>query len=239
MTALSTPATLGQSSTSRARLTALAVVLVLVALPLTLAARGPGVFPADVTIARAVQAPDWPWLDPLAWAMTEIGRSWPGETVLATLFVLLLVARGRPREALFVALAAVAGSLNVLTKLVVASPRPTPDLVRVVEAANGYGFPSGHAFGATLFYGALAVVMPSLVPRQPWSGILRVACVLIVALIGWSRVRLGAHWPSDVLGGLLWGGAVLALLVAWFPAMPRAGRTGGGSGAGAPDAPSG
>ena len=238
MTAPSTPATLGQTPTSRARLTALAAVLALIALPLTWAARGPGVFPADIVIARAVQAPGWPWLDCLAWAMTEIGRSWPGETVLATLFVLLLAARGRRREALFVALAAVAGSLNVLTKLIVASPRPTPDLVRVVEAANGYGFPSGHAFGATLFYGALAVVMPSLVPRQPWSGILRVACVLIVALIGWSRIRLGAHWPSDVLGGWLWGGAVLALLAAWLPAELGADRA-GRSGAGLPDTRSG
>ena len=239
MSARSAQVSLGQTSTSRARLAALAAVLALVALPLTLAARGPGVFPADIAIARAVQAPDWRWLDPLAWAMTEIGRSWPGETVLATLFVLLLAARGRRREALFVALAAVAGSLNVLTKLVVASPRPTPDLVRVVEAANGYGFPSGHAFGATLFYGALAVVMPSLVPRRAWSGILRVACVLMVALIGWSRIRLGAHWPSDVLGGWLWGGAMLALLAAWLPVVLGLARAGGGPGPGAPDALSG
>ena len=238
MTAPSTPATLGQTPTSRARLTALAAVLALIALPLTWAARGPGVFPADIVIARAVQAPGWPWLDRLAWAMTEIGRSWPGETVLATLFVLLLAARGRRREALFVALAAVAGSLNVLTKLIVASPRPTPDLVRVVEAANGYGFPSGHAFGATLFYGALAVVAPALAPRQPWTRILRVACVLMVALIGWSRIRLGAHWPSDVLGGWLWGGAVLALLAAWLPAELGADRA-GRSGAGLPDTRSG
>ena len=238
MTAPSTPATLGQTPTSRARLTALAAVLALIALPLTWAARGPGVFPADIVIARAVQAPGWPWLDRLAWAMTEIGRSWPGETVLATLFVLLLAARGRRREALFVALAAVAGSLNVLTKLIVASPRPTPDLVRVVEAANGYGFPSGHAFGATLFYGALAVVAPALAPRQPWTRILRVACVLMVALIGWSRIRLGAHWPSDVLGGWLWGGAVLALLAAWLPAELGADRA-GRSGARLPDTRSG
>ncbi len=239
MTAVSAPAAFGRPEAFRARLTALAVLLVLLALPLALAARGPSVLPADVAMARAVQAPGWPWLDPLAWAMTEIGRSWPGETVLATLFVLLLAARGRRREALFVALAAVAGSLNVLTKLIVASPRPTPDLVRVTEAAHGYGFPSGHAFGAALFYGALAIVMPALVPNRVWVGILRAGCVLVVALIGLSRIRLGAHWPSDVLGGLLLGAAVLALLVAWLPVALEAIRGGRRAGASAPDAPSG
>ena len=133
----------------------LAALFALLALPLSIAAAGPNVLPGDVAIERAVQTLAWPWLDPLAWTLTTLGRAWPGETLVAIFVVLLIWFFGTGRAALFVALVALAGSLNVATKLIVASPRPPASLVRVSEIANGSGFPSGHAFSATLLYGAL------------------------------------------------------------------------------------
>ncbi len=197
----------------------------LLALPLTIAARGPGVLPGDVAIARAVQAPQWTWLDPLAQALTTLGRAWPGETPFAIVLVLLIAVAGDRRDAAFVAVAAIAGALNVETKLIVASPRPTAPLVTIVEVASGNGFPSGHAFGATLLYGAIWIVLPAVVRQSVACRMLRIAAVVVALGIGWSRIRLGAHWPSDVLGGILWGLALLSLLTASFlpgPLRPRA-----------------
>jgi undecaprenyl-diphosphatase len=194
----------------------LACVFALLALPLSFAARGPNVLPGDVVIARAIQTPTSPELDNLAIALTEIGRSWPGETLLATTLVVVLFLTGARRQALFVAVAALAGLINVVSKQIVASPRPSPDLVQIIQAANGTGFPSGHAFGATLLYGSLWIVLPAVVADVVACRLLRGFVILIAVGIGWSRIRLGAHWPSDVLGGVVWGLATLSLLIALY-----------------------
>jgi membrane-associated phospholipid phosphatase len=204
----------------RRRWLLLALVLALLALPLTIVARGPGIVPGDVEIMLAIQARPSPALDQLASAFTAIGSVWPGEPVIAAAIVVSLLVSGVRRAAAFIAVAALAGSINVLTKRIVASPRPTTDLVQVIQIANGSGFPSGHAFSATLLYGAIWLVLPGIVPNQTACRLLRGIVVLIAVGICWSRIRLGAHWPSDVLGGILWGMVVLSLLAALFLAVP-------------------
>jgi membrane-associated phospholipid phosphatase len=203
----------------------LALFFVVLAIPLSIVARGPDVLPGDVPIARAIQAPTSPWLNALAVALSTLGRAWPGETPFAIVVTLLVAYFGTRRDAVYIALCALAGTINVGTKLIVASPRPTAPLVTIVEVANGNGFPSGHAFGATLLYGAIWIVLPAVVPNRLACRLLRLLAVVIAFGIGWSRIRLGAHWPSDVLGGFLWGMALLALLTALFlpgPLRPRA-----------------
>lgn len=203
----------------------LACVCALLALPLSFAARGPGVLPGDAEVARAIQAWTSPALDNLAIGFTVIGRSWPGETVIATAIVVALLVAGARREAVFVAAAALAGAINALTKLIVASPRPTADLVQIIQSADGLGFPSGHAFGATLLYGSIWFVLPTVVSNRVACRFLRAATALVAIGICWSRIRLGAHWPSDVVGGVLWGLVVLSLLMAFYvggvPKRPR------------------
>jgi len=198
----------------------LALVFALVALPLTVAARGPGVLPGDIEISRVIQAWPSPALDRLAVAFTASGSVWPGEPLIAAAIVVSLLVSGERRAAAFIAVAALAGSINLLTKKIVASPRPTTDLVQVIQIANGSGFPSGHAFSATLLYGAVWIVLPTIFPNQTTCRLMRAAVVLVALGICWSRIRLGAHWPSDVLGGILWGMVVLSLLAALFLQVP-------------------
>jgi len=206
----------------RRRWLLLALVLALLALPLTIVARGPGIVPGDVEIMLTIQAWPSPALDQLATAFTAMGSVWPGEPVIAAVIVVSLLVGGVRREAAFIAVAALAGSINVLTKRIVASPRPTTDLVQVIQIANGSGFPSGHAFSATLLYGALWLVLPSIVLNQAACRLMRAIAVLAALGIYWSRIRLGAHWPSDVLGGILWGMIALSLLTALFlPGIPH------------------
>lgn len=209
----------------------LACMWALLALPLTIAAAGPTVLPGDVAIVSGLQSWASPPLDTLARALTVIGSSWPGETLLACTLVIVLLRMGARRPAMLVAAAALAGSLNVLTKLIVASPRPTADLVQIIQTSTGSGFPSGHAFGATLFYGSIWLVLPDVVANAVVCRLLRGVALLIAIGICWSRIRLGAHWPTDVIGGVLWGLTIISLLAAlyvsdWKHVLPPSLRAG-------------
>jgi undecaprenyl-diphosphatase len=82
---------------------------------------------------------------------------------------------------------------------------PTP-----VTMASGYSFPSGHTLDATVFYGVMLLVFLPIIPRR----LRKLATGLVIALvvvIGFSRVAIGVHYPSDVIGGWLLGVAWLAI----------------------------
>jgi undecaprenyl-diphosphatase len=118
------------------------------------------------------------------------------------------------------ALAAFAGAVllrfgDSLLKEIVRSPRPVAGVhVHVDGFSNGFGFPSGHVYSDVLIYGVLAVMATSyLSPRL--ASVARVLVVALIVLSGPARVAVGAHWPSDTIGGYLWGGAALCAAV-WF-----------------------
>jgi membrane-associated phospholipid phosphatase len=113
-----------------------------------------------------------------------------------------------------IALAVFLGGVLLITglKTAIGLPRP-PESVRAV-AEGGYGFPSGHAFGATVGFGLLALVFRR--PRRSLRIALAAAAVLIVAT---SRVAIGVHYAVDVIAGVAVGLAYLA--VAWHVAWPR------------------
>ncbi|MEU5240350.1 phosphatase PAP2 family protein [Streptomyces lydicus] len=139
---------------------------------------------------------DWVW-DP--WAM---------RAVLAVA-IGLLVRRGAPLLAVWVGATALAGTaLQQLVKALVGRARPVwPD---PVDSAHYAAFPSGHAMSA-LVTGVLLLWLLRLYGARPgWRWTARVLVVLSVVGVGCTRVFLGVHWPSDVLGGWLLGGAVVA-----------------------------
>jgi membrane-associated phospholipid phosphatase len=118
-------------------------------------------------------------------------------------------------EATLVVAAGLSSLLKFVLKAVVERPRPTPDLIRVLVLEQGNGFPSGHALFAAVFFGLLAYfAFTRLRRRGPWRLIPWCFLVLIL-LVGASRVYLGVHWPSDVLGGYLVGTVILGILI-WF-----------------------
>lgn len=189
------------------------------AVALSFAAAGSGVLPGDVAVERGVEALPVSWFDQVAHAANVIGAGWIGFTVL-TAIALILVLLARSFRAVVLLVAASLLRLVVFPlKALVDSARPTPDLVTVAEVQPDPGFPSGHAFGATVLFGTLWLVMPTLVPNRILCTFLRIAALAAIALTAVARVRVGAHWPSDVVGGILWGGTVLALLAAAIAAV--------------------
>jgi len=153
-----------------------------------------------------------------------------GVVLLAGLFGALLYRQEAWHWLLALVIAVPGGMLlNVLLKQVFQRARPTFDDPLVMLST--YSFPSGHTSGATLFYGVLAAYLIC----SARSGLLRVLsgllALVMIALVGLSRIYLGAHYLSDVLAAVAVGCAWLALtltIVAPWHARPFyrwAGRT--------------
>ncbi|WP_274648674.1 phosphatase PAP2 family protein [Paenibacillus humicola] len=90
--------------------------------------------------------------------------------------------------------------------------RTRPDMHRLIPI-TGYSFPSGHAMDAAACCGALAFLLWRAARGRAGRAVLVTLCLLMTAAIGISRIYLGVHYPSDVLGGYLAGGAWLSLAI--------------------------
>lgn len=88
--------------------------------------------------------------------------------------------------------------------------RQRPVLENPLITLSSYGFPSGHTMGATIFYGVLALIVTYSIRRWSWRLLVGWIAALIVALIGASRIYLGAHYFTDVIGAITVGLAWLA-----------------------------
>lgn len=153
---------------------------------------------------------DWVW-DP--WTMR----------LLCAVVVVALVVRFAARwTAVWLAVAvAFATLLQQGVKAAVDRPRPVwPD---PVDSAHYAAFPSGHAMTATVVCGLLLWLLHRHgVTRALWRTALAVAVVSVVG-VGLTRIWLGVHWPSDVVGGWLMGATVVALAV-WAHTRWQPGR---------------
>jgi len=101
-------------------------------------------------------------------------------------------------------------------KLVVNRPRPTDALVQVFSVENGSGFPSGHALFAAVVLGFLAYLAVTRLRRRSLRALSFAGLLMLIILTGVSRVYLGVHWPSDVVGGYLVGAVLLVALVCLY-----------------------
>ncbi len=121
---------------------------------------------------------------------------------------------GRSRLCVFLVVTCLGGAVvNYSVKLAVSRPRPVVD--HVVAEASGKSFPSGHAMSSTVVYGSLLLVFLPVIGRR-YRPIVLAGTVILLAAIGFSRLALGVHYITDVLGGYVLGAAWLALSVAAF-----------------------
>lgn len=83
--------------------------------------------------------------------------------------------------------------------------RPRPLIVEYLSVPNSASFPSGHAANSTIVYVLIALALFDIIPGKYTRFCLISGALILAALIGISRVALGVHWPSDVLGGWIIG----------------------------------
>jgi undecaprenyl-diphosphatase len=138
------------------------------------------------------------------------------EIPLSLLLSLRLALTRRRSEAAGYASAALSGwALYGLLKYLFQRARPHV-IPRLMRGSGGwYAFPSGHALLAPLVFGLGALIWTAPWPRATRLALLG-AAVLLSLLIAFSRVYLGVHWPTDVIGGLLVGTGWAALWVWWW-----------------------
>jgi membrane-associated phospholipid phosphatase len=143
--------------------------------------------------------------------------------IVALIAGIVLARRGNWRATAFVFTAFLAGQL-VSQGLKHAIERRRPELDEPFVLLTTYAFPSGHAFGATTTWGALAVVTWSLASDRRRRALAAACAALLVVVVAASRVVLGVHFTLDVLAGIAGGVAVLAGLLLALGPLSATGR---------------
>jgi len=139
-------------------------------------------------------------------AMTTAAKtaSWIGEygvIIALALALVLFLAFGWRRAALWLAVTqAGALVLNLSLKYAFHRPRPTPFFGSLPHT---YSFPSGHALFSFCFYGVLAGLLVDRIRSRMARTLIWIASSALIAAIGLSRIYLGVHYPTDVVGGYL------------------------------------
>lgn len=171
------------------------------------------VLPIDIAITREFQENQAPWLRYTMIVVSYLGSNFPLFSLLIILTaVIFWTLRLRLEAIMVVGLSIVSSLLNTLIKLLVARPRPTASLVEVIQVASGQSFPSGHVMSYLAYFGLLFSLGIILFRgKRWWRMLLLIIPALFVVLVGPSRIYLGDHWASDVLGAYLIGGVLLGL----------------------------
>ena len=129
---------------------------------------------------------------------------------LAVLFGLYLLYRRQPYWLTAMALSVFGGmGVNKLLKFVV--HRARPHFNDPILSLTSYSFPSGHTMMATVLYGVLAVYIVARTKQTRWRVLVILSACLMITLVGFSRIYLGAHYLSDVLAAMAEGLAWLSL----------------------------
>jgi undecaprenyl-diphosphatase len=177
----------------------------------------------DQTLLLALRNPADPadpvgprWAEEAARDLTALG----GVAVLSLLTLAVggyLWLDGKRRAAVLVVMA-VAGGLVAATLLKQGFQRPRPDLVPHGVYVYTTSFPSGHSAMSAATYLTLGALLARVQQRRRQKLFLMGFAVLLTLIVGFTRVYLGVHWPTDVLGGWAIGGvwALLCWLAAWW-----------------------
>ncbi len=165
-------------------------------------------FALDLRMTNWFHAHATPGLTTLARVATTFGSV--SFVTAASVVGLLLLLRARAWDRLLAfALTMLGGSaLNIILKHLFHRQRPV--LENPLVTLSSFGFPSGHTMGATLFYGLLALILAQSIRSWRWRMLTGILASVWVALIGLSRIYLGAHYLTDVLGAIAVGLAWLA-----------------------------
>ena len=168
------------------------------------------VWPGDECVLVAVQGWQSPRLDAVFRSLTYLGW-YPVAVALTLAAVAVLLARKRKAEALWLAIVVSSALLTHPLKALLGRPRP--DYAIIEPIPHSMGFPSGHAAFAIILGGMVIYLAWQYIPSPGVRWGIAAVLTLLILGVGVSRVYLGVHWPSDVLGGYLFGGSVLLVAV--------------------------
>ena len=173
-------------------------------------------FAIDLQITKAIQMINFP---AFAWLMNAI--SWPGfipqSMIISAIIIVLIYGLGLQWEAVVALVGAVfSTAVNLLVKDLVARPRPASSLVNVYATLTDFSFPSGHVMFYLGVFGFVWFLAFTLLKHSIKRTLLLVLFGILIALVGVSRIYVGEHWASDVLGAYLLGSVTLVAIIQFY-----------------------
>ncbi|HEY3475046.1 MAG TPA: phosphatase PAP2 family protein [Anaerolineales bacterium] len=173
-------------------------------------------FSLDLQITRGLQQINSP-----LFAVVMEWISWPGflpqNIIIPVVLAGLLYSFGLRWEAVTALVAAfVPGFVNLLVKQMIGRPRPAGDLVDVISILDSYSFPSGHVMFYVGFFGFLYFLAFTILKHSWMRTLLLIFFGSLILFVGVSRIYLGHHWASDILGASLLGGLSLVFILQFY-----------------------
>jgi membrane-associated phospholipid phosphatase len=143
----------------------------------------------------------------------------PLSIIIASFFFFLTYRR---REAYFTLAVILPDLFNMLIKILIHRPRPTLENAKIFLSFNQSSFPSGHVVHYVVFFGFLLTVM--IVDKNIslfWKIFVGILSAFLIFTVSISRIYLGAHWATDVIGGYLFGFAYLGIILIFYLKDPK------------------
>ena len=155
----------------------------------------------DLAVSDSIYSLRGPTMTKLMFGVSFLGSK--EFLFLATIVLIIVLWRRHRREAiLFTATLLLSAGLNNLIKFAIHRGRPE---MAPIETASFYSFPSGHSMNSLVFYALLAYFAYHFTKNKTASIVIAAVSFVLVASIGFSRIYLGAHYPTDVLAGFVAG----------------------------------
>jgi undecaprenyl-diphosphatase len=172
--------------------------------------------PFDTAVIGFVQGLEAKWLTTFMKLISWIGSGYVVAPIAVIGFVVLFfVLHNRPQAFLFIVV--IAGSVVFNSLLKKYFKRERPDIHQIIEE-NGFSFPSGHSMMALALYAIIAFIAWRYVKSLGGRVVLLLLSAFMIIIIGTSRIYLGVHYPSDVVGGFavsaFW--VTIAITVYWY-----------------------
>ncbi|ARD49682.1 hypothetical protein SporoP37_08610 [Sporosarcina sp. P37] len=172
----------------------------------------------DEPIIDFVQGAEAPWLTSVMKMFTTIGSTSAVAFISLMALGLLLWKKHRAQAMLFIAVIAGTGILNQVLKFIF--KRQRPDFNRLIEI-GGYSFPSGHTMMAFSLYTILAYIVWRNLMHSWTRVVIPLAAGVMIVMIAVSRIYLGVHFPSDIVGGVLASALWLIASIAMYQRFQR------------------
>ncbi len=170
-------------------------------------------FAIDLQITKAIQLISLPSFALLMTAISWAGFG-PQVVIITGLIIVVIYALGLHWETVMALVAALLSTgVNLLAKDLIQRPRPTAAVVNVIDTLNSYSFPSGHVMYYLGFLGFIGFLVFSLLKPSVKRSFFLLLIGFPIILIGFSRIYLGEHWASDVLGSYLLGSLTLVATI--------------------------
>ena len=181
------------------------VVLSLVFVALAYFAQGPDTLPGEIRLSIWVQSWQTHWIDDIARLTKPLGMPIVyGGLVITTCAALYM--KKCYLESVFLFAITITGVLILIPiENLVASPPPNLLDIQAFQETDQNSFPSDHATLYTTFLGSLFVILSTNLKKEWTRYIVQTTLIMILIIIGLSRVYIGVHWLSDILAGFILG----------------------------------